>query len=123
MCSGGGDLLFEVGVEHVRRWINSYGGQWRNRLQLGSDSLARTSLYQPLNIPQTYFIEPALFARRSLEDVYNDGERIARYKFYDIGGQFDVGANLGQRRADQGRLFCHQTPRGRGHRHSAAAGS
>ena len=94
--SGGGDLLFEIGVEHVRRWINSYGGQWRNRIQLGSDSLVKTSLYQPLNIPQTYFIEPSLFARRSLEDLYNDGERIARYKFYDIGGQFDVGVNLGQ---------------------------
>ena len=93
---GGGDLLLIMSVEHVRRWINSYGGQWRNQLQIGSNSLVQTSLYQPLNIAQTFFVEPELLARRSLEDVYNDGNRIARYKFYDIGGRLDFGANLGQ---------------------------
>ena len=104
--SGGGDLLFEVGVEHVRRWINSYGGQWRNRLQLGSTAVIQTSLYQPLNIPQTYFIEPGLFGRRSIEDVYNDNVRIARYQFYDLGGQFDVGANLGRNGQIRGGYFA-----------------
>jgi NTE family protein len=93
---GGGDVRVDVSVEHVRRWINSYGGEWRNRVQFGSDSLAQTSLYQPLNIAQTFFTEPRFLARRSLEDVYNNGDRIARYKFYDIGGLLDVGANLGQ---------------------------
>jgi NTE family protein len=103
---GGGDLLLDLSVEHVRRWINSYGGQWRNRLQFGSDSLVQTSLYQPLNIAQTFFIEPKLLARRSLEDVYNDSNRIARYKFYDIGGLFDVGANLGQAGQLRGGYFA-----------------
>ena len=92
--AGRGDMLFEISVEHVRRWINSYGGEWRNRLQFGSDTLLQTGVYQPLNIAQTYFIEPTLLARRSLEDVYNDGTRVARYQFYDMGGRFDVGANL-----------------------------
>jgi NTE family protein len=93
--AGSGDLAFEMSVEHVRRWINPYGAEWRNRLQFGSDSLLRTSVYQPLNIAQTYFVEPSLLARRSLEDVYNDDQRVARYQFYDLGGRVDFGANLG----------------------------
>ena len=93
-AAGAGDLLFQVSVEHVRRWINSYGGQWRNRLQLGSDSLVQTSVYQPINVAQTFFVEPTLLARRSLEDTYNDGKHVARYQFNDVGGRFDVGANM-----------------------------
>lgn len=104
--AGNGDFLFEVGVEHVRRWINSYGAEWRNRLQIGSNSLVQTMLYQPINIAQTFFIEPGLLARRSLEDVFNDGDRIARYKFYDIGGQLDVGANLGHDGQVRGGYFA-----------------
>jgi len=91
--AGGGDLQFQVGIQHVRRWINSYGAEWRNRLQLGTDSLIQTSFYQPLNVAQSFFIEPAGLARQSVEDVYNDGNRVARYHFTDAGGQLDVGAN------------------------------
>jgi NTE family protein len=94
--SGAGDLQFDVAVQHVRRWLNPYDGQWRNRLQLGSDSLVESSLYQPLNVAQSFFIEPGLRARRSIEDVYNDSDRVARYHFIDVGGRFDVGANLAQ---------------------------
>jgi NTE family protein len=92
--AGAGDLQFALAVQHVHRWLNADGGEWRNRLQFGSDSLIQTSLYQPLEVAQTFFIEPTLLARRSLEDVYNDGNRVARYQFYDIGGRLDVGINL-----------------------------
>jgi NTE family protein len=93
-ASGASDLRFELSIQHVRRWLNPYGGQWRNRFQLGSNSLFGSSLYQPLNVGQTLFIEPAVLARRTLEDVYNGSERVAQYHFGDLGGQFDVGANL-----------------------------
>ena len=92
---GGGDLQFELALQHVRRWVNRFGAQWRNRLQIGSNSLAETSLYQPLDVSQKFFIEPAVRARRTLEDVYNDGERVARYYFTDVGARLEVGANIG----------------------------
>jgi NTE family protein len=92
--AGGGDLQFEIGIQHVRRWLNSYGAEWRNRVQIGSDSLVETSLYQPLNVAQTFFIEPKLLAGQSIEDIYSNDNRIARYHFNDAGGQFDVGVNL-----------------------------
>ena len=94
--SGAGDLRFELSLQHVRRWLNSYGAQWRNRLQIGSNSLLETSLYQPLNISQTFFVEPGLLARRTLEDVYNKGSRVAQYHFVDLGGEVDAGANIAQ---------------------------
>jgi NTE family protein len=92
--AGGGDLQFQVAVQHARRWLNPYGGEWRNRVQVGSDSLLLTSLYQPIDIAQTFFVEPALLAHQSVEDVYNNGSRIARYHFNDAGGLFDVGVNV-----------------------------
>jgi len=94
-AAGGGVLLFELDTEYVRRWLNSYGGQWRNQLEIGTTSLAATSLYQPLNVSQTLFVEPAVAAGRSLEYVYNNYERVAQYFFDDLGGRVDLGANLG----------------------------
>jgi NTE family protein len=94
-ASGGGDLRFELDAQYVLRWLNAYGAQWRNQLQIGSTSLAATSFYQPLNVSQTLFVEPGAELGRSLEDVYNDYSRVAVYRFIDSGGRLDFGANLG----------------------------
>jgi NTE family protein len=94
-AAGGGVLLFDLDVQYVRPWLNAYGGQWRNRLKLGTTSLAASSLYQPLNAKQTFFIEPGVEASRSLEYVYNDYHRIAQYFFNDLGGRIDFGVNFG----------------------------
>jgi NTE family protein len=93
-ASGGGDLRFELDAQYVRRWLNAYGGQWRNQLQIGSTSLAATTFYQPLDVGQTVFAEPGVGLRRSLEDLYNDYKRVAVYDFTDRSGQFEFGANL-----------------------------
>jgi NTE family protein len=95
-AAGGGDLQFELDLQHVRRWLNAYGGEWRNELTLGSTSLIATSLYQPINVAQTWFVEPGAGADRSIEYVYNDYERIGQYRFSDFLGQLDFGVNLGQ---------------------------
>jgi NTE family protein len=94
-AAGGGELRFELELQYVRRWLNEYGGQWRNRVQLGTSTNLLTSLYQPLETAQTFFVEPAALAARSIEDIYNDYKRIARYFFIDFGGRVDVGVNLG----------------------------
>ena len=94
-AGGGGDMKFLLGVQHVRYWLNDRGGQWRNHLQVGFESLLSTSLYQPFDVAQRYFIEPQFVASRSSEDLYNDGDRIAAYRFVDVGGRLDLGANFG----------------------------
>jgi NTE family protein len=95
-ASGGGDLQFELSLQHARHWLNAYGGQWRNELAVGSTSLVATSFYQPLNVSQTFFVEPAASWDRSLEYVYNDYNRVAQYRFIDLGGRLDFGANIGR---------------------------
>jgi NTE family protein len=94
-AGGSGELRFELEVQYVRRWLNEYGGQWRNRVQLGTSSLFATSFYQPLETSQVFFVEPGGIYGRSIEDIYNDYHRIAQYFFHDLGGQVDFGVNLG----------------------------
>ena len=92
-ADGGGDFMFLAGVQHVRRWINSLGAQWRNQLQIGDESLITTSFYQPFDVAQHTFIEPSAFGKRIVEDLYNKGDRIATYEFVDFGGRVELGWN------------------------------
>ncbi len=92
--SEGGDLGFVVYAKHTRTWLNSLGAEWRNEVQLGYFNNLSTSFYQPLDIAQRFFVEPKLIWTRSWEDVFVDNERLARYKFSDLGGKLDVGVNL-----------------------------
>jgi len=92
-ADGGGDFRFLLGVQHVRAWINPLGAQWRNQLQIGNESLVRTSFYQPLDVEQRLFVEPEAFAQRVVEDIYDHGDRLAIYEFLDFGGRVDFGWN------------------------------
>ena len=108
-AAGSGDVKFLLGAQYVRHWLNDRGGQWRSTLQVGYESRVETSLYQPFDVAQRWFVEPALFASRSIEDVYVDGDRIAVYRFVDVGGGLDFGVNLG--RTTQARLGYLNTGR------------
>jgi NTE family protein len=108
--SQGGDLAFNVYAQHKRTWLNSLGGQWENDLQFGRDNFLVTSLYQPLDTAQTFFVAPEFFLTRSDQDVFNDNDRIAKYRFGDLGGSLAVGVNLGNRfQARAGYLYTHRT--------------
>ena len=90
----GGDLKFLLGAQFVRSWLNDRGGQWRTNVQLGYESIFTTGWYQPFDVAQRWFVDPELLASRSIEDVYVDTERIAVYRFMDVGGSLEFGVNL-----------------------------
>jgi len=90
-----GDLGFVVYGKHTRTWLNSLGAEWRNEVQLGYYNNLSSSLYQPLDVAQRFFVEPRVFFTRSWEDVFLDNERLSRYRFTDFGGALEVGTNLG----------------------------
>ena len=92
-ADGAGDFKFLMGMQHVRHWANALGAQWRNQIQIGDESFLTTSFYQPLDLAQRTFVEPGLFVERIVEDVYDDGDRLATYKFIDFGGRVDLGWN------------------------------
>ena len=93
-AAGGGELNFVMGVEYVRRWLNEFGGQWRNNVQVGYLTELATGIYQPLDVAQTFFVEPQISLRRSIEDLYDNGSKLAVYRFGDFGGNIDLGANV-----------------------------
>jgi NTE family protein len=94
----GNDSGFVLYAKADRRWLNSLGLQWRNEVQLGMNNLIATSLYQPLDVAQVFFVEPKVFFSRFYDNIYNtDNERIANYRFDDFGGSMDFGVNFGTR--------------------------
>ncbi len=94
-ASDDGDLAFVIYAKHSRTWLNRFGGEWRNELQLGYESLLTSSFYQPLDVAQRYFVEPRLGWWRTYEDIFDDGERLATYQFDNWGGGLDAGMNIG----------------------------
>ena len=94
-ASEGGDLRFTLYGRHVRTWMNPLGAEWRNELQVGGETLLATSLFQPLNAAHSFFVEPQVKFSRSIEDVFHENERVARYEFTDAAGLLDFGVNIG----------------------------
>jgi len=92
--SESGDVGFVIYGKHTRTWLNALGAEWRNEVQLGYYNNVSTSFYQPLDVGQRFFVEPTAFWRRSWEDIFDDGDRVARYRFSDVGADVDLGANL-----------------------------
>ena len=93
--SAASDDNFIFYLQHARTWVNDLGAQWRNEMQLGTDKMLSTSFYQPFDTAQRFFVEPKLVISDTRQDVYSDGDRLARYRFKDRGGMVDFGMNLG----------------------------
>jgi NTE family protein len=91
----GGDMFAILRLDHDRTWMNSRGGQWHNALQLGRQSVVTSDFYQPLDVRQRFFVQPIVSSQEKIEDLYLDGERVARYELRERYGQVDVGVNFG----------------------------
>jgi NTE family protein len=96
-ASADGDLDFALYGRHVRTWVNSLGAEWRNEIQIGGQSILSTGLYQPLDARHRFFVEPRALLAATQEEVFVDGERIARYSFDDAAAGLDVGVNINRR--------------------------
>jgi len=94
--SSDGDLEFALYGRHTRTWVNSLGAEWRNEMQFGGDSYLQTSLFQPIDAAHRFFVEPRLQVSRTLENIFLDDERVARYEYQDVIGALDFGANFGR---------------------------
>lgn len=84
-------------ADHNRTWINARGAEWHNGVQIGEQTLLQTDFYQPFDTLQRFFIQPSAQHERSLEDVYDDGDRVGTYLIKETYGQLDVGTNIGTR--------------------------
>ncbi|QOJ32342.1 MAG: patatin-like phospholipase family protein [Gammaproteobacteria bacterium] len=96
-ADGDGQLQALLRADGSRTWVNAYGGAWNNTLQIGTQSLVQTDFYQPLDVRQRFFVQPLARVEMNIEDIYSDGERVARYFQREGYGQLDLGMNLDSR--------------------------
>ena len=95
MASNGGDTGFVLRVDHTRLWVDELGARWYNTLQVGRTALVETSLFQPLDIRQQFFIEPRIRYDREQEDLFRGDQRVARYELTYGEASLDGGAAFG----------------------------
>jgi NTE family protein len=86
-----------VGGDYLRTWVSPRGGELHGSWKFGRTSGLEASLYQPLDAAQRWFVEPGVVAQRSIEDIFDDGESVARYRFSHAWGELDAGRVFGNR--------------------------
>jgi NTE family protein len=89
------DILGILRIDHSRSWINQRGGRWHNTLQIGGRSILTTDLYQPIDSDHRYFVQPIGYIESNREDLYLDGDRVARFFVRQAYAEIDGGINLG----------------------------
>ena len=97
-----GEGAFNLIGNHTRRWLNSYGGEWRNELQIGRTQRLSTELYQPLLANETLFVSAGAERERRIADVglqLADGTTsrpLLQYAGVDTRVWLDLGAAFGR---------------------------
>jgi NTE family protein len=91
-----GDAYFNAAASYRRTWINDLGAEWRNDIQFGRTSLLATEFYQPLGTGRVWFVAPSASGERRAFDVFQGGQRLARFDVRTVRGSLDVGADLGK---------------------------
>lgn len=89
------NTAFTIGGDFLRAWINDRGGEIHGAARIGRTSGLDLAVYQPLDRDQRWFVEPGVQLQRSLEDVFIDGETVARYRFSHAWGYLDGGRVFG----------------------------
>jgi NTE family protein len=90
-----GDSTFNIGAQYRRPAINSLNGEVQVAAQIGSEPAIRVKLYQPLDDASRWFIEPEIGLEQLNFDLYDDGDRIARYRVSRVAGALAAGRNFG----------------------------
>ncbi len=87
---------FDFLMAHTMSWVNSWGGEWRNELQLGDTSYLITRFYQPLGVGSPIFIEPKLHMENQSYDRFNsDGDAMGTIKNNIYEGSVALGLEMG----------------------------
>jgi NTE family protein len=98
-----GNLDVDLTVSHLLLPTNRKGGEWRNTVQLGTDSVIATEYYQPLDPSLAWAFNARLQYRRDQVDVFTEeGDLIAVYTF----DTFDGLAGFGRIFGNWGELYA-----------------
>jgi NTE family protein len=97
-----GDLNVDLSVSHLLLPTNRMGGEWRNTVQFGTNSLVGTEYYQPLDPTLKWIFDSRVRFRRSLVSLFStEGDALAEYTF----NTFDTGVGFGRIFGNWGELI------------------
>ena len=86
---------FNFLLAHTWSWLNRWGGEWRNELQIGETSYFTSKFYQPLGVNSSLFIQPKLSYESQSYDLYNDqGHALSTVKNSLTEGSISLGMEL-----------------------------
>ncbi|MEO8135836.1 MAG: patatin-like phospholipase family protein [Betaproteobacteria bacterium] len=108
------DARFSITLQHTRTWLNDWGAEWRNEIQLGDVRRFATSLYQPLGPGSPWFVEPRIETTESDSDIFGVGNRRTDRVLHartGVGADFGVRlGDIGVARLGLGREWYRSTP-------------
>ncbi len=90
-----GTGTFNFATGHTMTPINSLGGEWRTKLQVGHDQQIATELYQPLDNHLRYYIRSLLAHSETHIGRYESGQQVADLKVSSSIASLSVGRQLG----------------------------
>jgi NTE family protein len=92
---------YTVKFEYLMFGLNSYGGEWRNRLSIGREQLLMSEWYQPLDVLQRFYFKPSLFYRDqkvylspTIMGVEAELDDSIPIRVKDYGGSAGLGVNV-----------------------------
>jgi len=89
------DAQFLASAMLRRAAPEAHGREWRLTGQLGRESLLEGSLRQPVGASRRLFLVPSAGIFEELEDLYQQGERIAVYRFSNVHAEVRAGLEMG----------------------------
>jgi NTE family protein len=89
-----GSTAFNVATRLTKTGINTRGAEWQTDLQLGTEPLLISELYQPLRGDSRLFIAPRIDLHQSNRSTFIEDQAIARYRIAESAFGFDVGTEI-----------------------------
>jgi NTE family protein len=91
----GHDSGFTIVGRSDRRWVNAYGGEWINQLQIGEIAGFLSEFYQPFAPGSPWYVAPRLTYYRIRSNVYLGDDNIALYQTRSTQAGLDLGRTIG----------------------------
>lgn len=90
------DGRFSLILQHTLTWVNSWGAEWRNEMQVGDTRRFASSFFQPLGAGSAWFAEATAQSTALDADTYERGfRRTDRFTQQTTGAYAMVGRRLG----------------------------
>jgi NTE family protein len=91
-----GDIDVDLTVSHLLNPVNRMGGEWRNTIQFGTNSVLATEYYQPLHPSMAWVFDSRIRYALDYINLFSaEGDALAEYHFKTLDGTAGFGRVFG----------------------------